>query len=236
MRLAARGLPLVIVNPAQVMGAGDPGRSSTTLVRRFMRRQIPAYVNGTLNIVGVDDVARGHLLADERGTVGERYILGNRNFTFDSAVRRSGPPLRGRAARAEAAAAARPGAGRAPCARPACERRALRDPCLLAELGVRQQQGQTRAPVEALAARGLPRGDDRVVPRARRESAGPSRGAPAAGPADRRGRAPAARGCRRPQPLIVSIDGDAVPLHYSDRLAVPVRQGRPRTPARRDRV
>jgi dihydroflavonol-4-reductase len=65
------------------MGPGDHGRSSTTLVRRFMRRQIPAYVDGTLNIVGVEDVARGHLLADERGNVGERYILGNRNFTFD---------------------------------------------------------------------------------------------------------------------------------------------------------
>jgi dihydroflavonol-4-reductase len=53
------------------------------LVKRFMRREIPAYVNGTLNIVGVHDVARGHLLADERGQVGERYILGNRNFTLD---------------------------------------------------------------------------------------------------------------------------------------------------------
>ncbi len=83
LRLVARGLPLVIVNPAHVFGAGDPGRSSTTLVRRFMRRQIPAYVDGTLNVVGVRDVARGHLLADERGEVGERYILGNRNFTFD---------------------------------------------------------------------------------------------------------------------------------------------------------
>jgi dihydroflavonol-4-reductase len=83
MRLVARGLPLVIVNPAHVLGAGDHGRSSTTLVRRFLRRQIPAYVDGTLNIVGVEDVARGHLLADERGIVGERYILGNRNFTFD---------------------------------------------------------------------------------------------------------------------------------------------------------
>ena len=83
LRLVARGLPLVIVNPAHVLGAGDPGRSSTALVRRFMRRQIPAYVDGTLNVVGVDDVARGHLLADERGTVGERYILGNRNFTMD---------------------------------------------------------------------------------------------------------------------------------------------------------
>jgi dihydroflavonol-4-reductase len=48
-----------------------------------MRRAIPAYVDGTLNIVGVSDVARGHLLADERGTPGERYILGNRNFTMD---------------------------------------------------------------------------------------------------------------------------------------------------------
>jgi dihydroflavonol-4-reductase len=83
LRLLARGLPVVIVNPAHVLGAGDPGRSSTVLVKRFMRRQIPAYVDGTLNIVGVDDVARGHLLADEKGTVGERYILGNRNFTLD---------------------------------------------------------------------------------------------------------------------------------------------------------
>jgi dihydroflavonol-4-reductase len=83
MRMVARGLPLVVVNPALVMGPGDYGRSSTTLVRRFMRRQIPAYVDGTINIVGVEDVARGHLLADERGTVGERYILGNRNFTLD---------------------------------------------------------------------------------------------------------------------------------------------------------
>ena len=83
LRLLGRGLPVVIVNPAHTFGAGDPGRSSTNIVRRFMRREIPAYVDGTLNIVGVDDVARGHLLADERGQVGERYILGNRNFTLD---------------------------------------------------------------------------------------------------------------------------------------------------------
>jgi dihydroflavonol-4-reductase len=83
MRLVARGLPLVIVNPAHVLGAGDLGRSSTVLVRRFLQRQIPAYVDGTLNVVGVQDVARGHLLADAHGRVGERYILGNRNFTMD---------------------------------------------------------------------------------------------------------------------------------------------------------
>jgi dihydroflavonol-4-reductase len=83
LRLVARGLPAVMVNPAHVLGPGDPGRSSTVLVRRFLRRQIPVYVDGTLNIVAVEDVARGHLLADELGRVGERYILGNRNFTLD---------------------------------------------------------------------------------------------------------------------------------------------------------
>ena len=83
LRLAAQGLPVVIVNPAHVFGRGDVYRSSTELVRRFLRRGIPAYVDGALNIVDADDVARGQLLADERGRAGERYILGNRNFTLD---------------------------------------------------------------------------------------------------------------------------------------------------------
>ncbi len=83
LRLAARGLPVVIVNPAFVFGAGDVNRSSTELVRRFLRRELPAFVDGALNVVDVKDVARGHLLADERGAPGERYILGNRNFTFE---------------------------------------------------------------------------------------------------------------------------------------------------------
>jgi dihydroflavonol-4-reductase len=83
MRLTARGLPLVIVNPALVLGPGDTGRSSTSFVRSFLRGRLPMYIDGTVNICGVEDVARGHLLADERGVVGERYILGNRNFTFD---------------------------------------------------------------------------------------------------------------------------------------------------------
>ncbi len=83
LRLAARGLPVVIVNPAHVFGPGDLYRSSTVVVRRFLCRQIPAYVDGAINIVDVADVARGHLLADERGVVGERYILGNRNYTWE---------------------------------------------------------------------------------------------------------------------------------------------------------
>jgi len=82
-RLAAAGLPAVVVNPGHVLGAGDLYRSSTELVLRFLRRQIPAYVDGAINIVDAEDVARGHVLADEKGRTGERYILGNRNFTLD---------------------------------------------------------------------------------------------------------------------------------------------------------
>ncbi len=83
LRVAARGLPVVIVNPCHVFGRGDLYRSSTDVVRRFLCREIPAYVDGAINIVDVNDVARGHLLADERGASGERYILGNRNYTWD---------------------------------------------------------------------------------------------------------------------------------------------------------
>jgi dihydroflavonol-4-reductase len=82
-RMAARGLPLVVVNPAWAFGRGDVYARTTSIVRRYLLRRIPAYVPGALNIVDVEDVARGHVLADERGATGERYILGNRNYTFD---------------------------------------------------------------------------------------------------------------------------------------------------------
>ena len=81
-RLAAAGLPVVIVNPSFVLGPEDPSGTSMGLVRRFLLGQIPVYVDGALNIVDVRDVARGHLLADEKGHVGERYILAGRNFTL----------------------------------------------------------------------------------------------------------------------------------------------------------
>jgi dihydroflavonol-4-reductase len=83
MRMAARGLPVVVANPAYVFGAGDVYGRATAMVRRFMLGRIPAYVPGGLNIVDVQDVARGVVLADERGELGERYILGNRNYTLD---------------------------------------------------------------------------------------------------------------------------------------------------------
>lgn len=83
MRAAARGLPVVCVNPTIVFGPGDVHVTSTRLVRSFLLRRIPIYTDGAVNVVDVRDVAEGHLLADESGAVGERYILGGRNFTFD---------------------------------------------------------------------------------------------------------------------------------------------------------
>jgi len=72
----------VLACPAHVFGAGDDRRSSTEVVRRFLLRRIPAYVDGAICIVDVADVAAGLLLCDERGAAGERYILGTRNYTW----------------------------------------------------------------------------------------------------------------------------------------------------------
>jgi dihydroflavonol-4-reductase len=100
MRVAARGLPLVCVNPTMVFGPGDVHVTSTRLVRSFLLGRVPIYTDGAVNVVDVRDVAEGHLLAAERGKPGERYLLGARNFTFDRLFadlgRISGidPPLR----------------------------------------------------------------------------------------------------------------------------------------------
>jgi dihydroflavonol-4-reductase len=82
LRIGAHGLDLVIVNPTFVLGPDDPGGTSNRLIRRVLLRQIPAYVDGGLNVVDVRDVAAGHLLADAKGETGERYLLGGRNFTL----------------------------------------------------------------------------------------------------------------------------------------------------------
>ena len=83
LRVAARGLDVVVASPAHVLGRGDERRSSTEVVRRFLLRRIPVYVPGAINVVDVRDVAAGHLLADARGVPGERYILGTRNYTWE---------------------------------------------------------------------------------------------------------------------------------------------------------
>lgn len=80
---ASRGVPVVIVNPAAPFGPWDSKPTPTgRIVLDFLRRRMPAYVDTGLCPVDVRDVAEGHLLAAERGAVGERYILGDRNMTL----------------------------------------------------------------------------------------------------------------------------------------------------------
>lgn len=76
-------LDVVIVNPTAPVGAWDPKPTPTgRIVLDFIMRKMPAYIDTGINIVDVRDVARGHILAYQRGKRGERYILGNRNVTL----------------------------------------------------------------------------------------------------------------------------------------------------------
>jgi dihydroflavonol-4-reductase len=80
---AARGLPVVIVNPSTPVGPWDVKPTPTgRIIVDFLRGRMFATLDTGLNLVDVRDVARGHLLAAERGRTGERYILGHRNLSL----------------------------------------------------------------------------------------------------------------------------------------------------------
>lgn len=86
--LAARGLPVVIVNPTAPVGPRDAKPTPTgQVIVDFLNRALPAFLDTGLNWVHVRDVAAGHILAAERGRVGERYILGHAegNWTLQQA-------------------------------------------------------------------------------------------------------------------------------------------------------
>jgi dihydroflavonol-4-reductase len=81
--VANDGLPAVIVNPSTPIGPRDIRPTPTgRVIVQAARGKIPAFVDTGLNLVGVDDVARGHILALNRGRLGERYILGGENRTL----------------------------------------------------------------------------------------------------------------------------------------------------------
>jgi len=84
--MGEQGLPVVVVNPCAPVGPGDLKPSSSgRRILDYMRGKMPSFCAGGINFVPVDDVAMGHILAAERGRVGERYILGHRdgNLTLD---------------------------------------------------------------------------------------------------------------------------------------------------------
>ena len=86
--LAAKDLPVVIVNPSAPIGPRDVKPTPTGhVIVDFLNRQMPAYLDTGLNWVHVRDVAIGHILAAEKGRIGERYILGNAegNWTMKKA-------------------------------------------------------------------------------------------------------------------------------------------------------
>ncbi len=77
------GLPVVIVNPSTPVGPGDVKPTPTgRMIVEAASGRMPAYVDTGLNIVHVEDVAQGHLLALDKGRVGERYILGGENLSL----------------------------------------------------------------------------------------------------------------------------------------------------------
>lgn len=81
--MAAEGLPVVIVNPSTPIGPRDvkPTPTGRILIEAANGR-MPAYIESGLNLVHVDDVAAGHLLALEKGRIGERYILGGADVSL----------------------------------------------------------------------------------------------------------------------------------------------------------
>lgn len=83
LALAKQGLPIVIVNPSAPVGISDAKPTPTgKMIVDFLNGKMPAFLDTGLNIIDVEDCATGHLLAAEKGRVGERYILGNRNLSL----------------------------------------------------------------------------------------------------------------------------------------------------------
>jgi dihydroflavonol-4-reductase len=77
-----RGLPVVFVNPTLVIGINDiKPTPSGQMIIDTANEKMPGYIDGGVNIADVEDVARGHVLAAQKGRVGERYLLGNTNIT-----------------------------------------------------------------------------------------------------------------------------------------------------------
>jgi dihydroflavonol-4-reductase len=83
LEYAGQGLPLVVVNPSTPVGAWDARPTPTgQMIVDFLRGKMPAFLDSGLNLIHVRDVARGHLLAESRGRIGEKYILGHQNLTL----------------------------------------------------------------------------------------------------------------------------------------------------------
>ncbi|WP_436346760.1 NAD-dependent epimerase/dehydratase family protein [Natronorubrum sp. FCH18a] len=107
---ARAGGDAVTVHPTSIFGPGDE-EFTAQLLAMGLEPTMPAYLPGGLSIVGVSDVVDGLLLADERGTNGEHYILGGENLTYNQAVSRIAHAVDGSPARIQVPAMAIHAAG-----------------------------------------------------------------------------------------------------------------------------
>jgi dihydroflavonol-4-reductase len=83
LKMCREGLPLVVVNPTTPIGSYDVKPTPTgQIVRDYLNHKMFACVNTGLNVIDVEDVAKGHILALEKGRIGNRYLLGNKNLTL----------------------------------------------------------------------------------------------------------------------------------------------------------
>jgi dihydroflavonol-4-reductase len=83
LEYARQGLPVVLVHPSAPVGPWDARPTPTgQIIVDYLKGRMPAYLETGLNLVHVRDVAQGHLLAEEKGRVGEKYILGNQNLSL----------------------------------------------------------------------------------------------------------------------------------------------------------
>ncbi|EPG74918.1 hopanoid-associated sugar epimerase [Leptospira fainei serovar Hurstbridge str. BUT 6] len=83
LKFVPMGLPVVVVNPTLVIGVRDVKPTpSGQMIIDVAQGAMPGYIEGGTNLVDVEDVAKGHILAAKKGRVGERYLLGNENLTL----------------------------------------------------------------------------------------------------------------------------------------------------------
>jgi len=84
MAFSREKMRVIVVNPTTPVGPGDWKPTPTgRIIVDFLNGRMPAFVDTGLNLVAVEDVAEGHLLAAERGRPGERYLLGGQNMTLE---------------------------------------------------------------------------------------------------------------------------------------------------------
>jgi dihydroflavonol-4-reductase len=88
LEFVRRGFPVVLVHPSAPVGPWDSRPTPTgQIIVDYLKGRMPAYLETGLNLIHVRDVAQGHLLAEARGRLGEKYILGNQNLSLSEIFR-----------------------------------------------------------------------------------------------------------------------------------------------------